>query len=148
MFNIGDLYYQQQLLEKSIATSGGQQVYPTYLSILSLHLFLSMSILFFASGIKLVYDNGEDGESDKHREEALLLCSTAAVSIVIIFLLRIQHKGLYFAGGTRYRHLSYLFRFFIALLCAAIPFVTYSPTWCISALFLLTTLLQVQVLLC
>ena len=99
VFNIGDLYYQQQLQEKALMQRDKPHGHPSYISI-SLHLFLSMAILFFAAGIKLVYDNSSSGSDDHEgggengeREEALLLCTSAAASIVLIFCIRIQHKG-------------------------------------------------------
>jgi hypothetical protein len=148
VFNIGDLYYQQQLQEKALMRDSDHQS-PTYISI-SLHLFLSISILFFAAGIKLVYDDGSDehggeGEENGHREEALLLCTSAAASILFIFLIRMQHKGAKFLGASHYRHFSYLYRGLVAGLCAIIPFFSYNPTWCISALFVLTSSLLIQV---
>jgi hypothetical protein len=142
VFNIGDLYYQQQLNAKAVLHDSPPDQGLSYISI-SLHLFLSMSILYFAAGIKLVYDPGT--EENGQRDEALLLCSSAASSIFFIFLIRIQHKGMTFRGASNYRHFTYMFRGVVVALCAIIPFVTYDPTWCIAGLFVLTTSLLIQV---
>jgi hypothetical protein len=151
VFNIGDLYYQQQLHATALMWDTQAR---SYISI-SLHLFLSMSILFLAAGIKLVYENssGEDddahgGEDNGDREVAFLLCLSAAASIIFIFIIRIQHKGFCFRGASKYRHLSYLYsRGVVAILCALIPFFTYNPTWCIINLFVLTSSLLIQVII-
>mmetsp|Transcript_19691 Transcript_19691/g.28321 ORF Transcript_19691/g.28321 Transcript_19691/m.28321 type:complete len:516 (-) Transcript_19691:113-1660(-) len=139
VFNVGDMYYQQQLLEKEVIRDYHTKS-PSYLWI-SVHLLLSMSILFFAAGIKLVYDE-ELGE--RKVKEEFLMCTSASICIGLIFVLRMQYKGVFYAGVNYYRYLSYAFRFSIAGICATIPVFTHDSTRSVGALFVLTSVLVVQ----
>lgn len=140
VFNVGDIYYQQQLLEREVITDYTKRS-PSYVWI-SLHLLLSLAILFFAAGIKLVYDE-ESGV--RRREEEFLMCGCAATSLSIIYLLRFQYKGIW-TNGTGFRYASYLFRFGLACSCAMIPLLTESALVTVSFLLVITALLVVQVL--
>lgn len=125
VFNIGDIYYQQQLLEKEVIRDYTKHS-PSYIWI-SLHLILSLTILFFAASIKLTYDNmnhnverrltennthaTDDGEGDSSdSKERLLMCLTASFTLIIIFLLRMRYKGILYQENDSFRRLSYIFR--------------------------------------
>jgi low temperature requirement protein LtrA len=138
VFNVGDIYYQQQLLGKQVMQERGQKV--VRYSWMSLHLFLSMSILFFAVGVKLVYQKPEDLNTDR---EEYLMCIFAAVTLGFIYVLRMDHKG--HLHGSSFRYSAYLFRFTGAGLCALLPLFTTSPTQTIGALFAVTSVLVLQV---
>lgn len=142
VFNVGDIYYQQQLLEREVIVDYTKRS-PSYAWI-SLHMLLSVSILFFAAGIKLVYDE-ESGA--RRRNEEFLMCGFAAVSLAVIYLLRLQYKGIWATGGHGYRHAAYLFRFGMAGICALIPFITRSALVTVMLLLLITILLVLQVIL-
>lgn len=111
VFNIGDIYYQQQLLEKEVIRDYTKRS-PSYIWI-SLHLLLSLTILFFAAGVKLVYDEESEHSSNK---EQWLMCLCAGASLFVIFTLRMRYKGICYTEydptgkTTSFRGLSYLFR--------------------------------------
>jgi low temperature requirement protein LtrA len=139
VFNVGDIYYQQQLLEREVIMDYTRRS-PSYIWI-SLHLLLSLAILFFAAGIKLVYD---EKSGARRREEEFLMCGCAATSLAIIYLLRFQYKGIW-TNGSGFRFASYLFRFGMAGACAVIPVVTDSALVTVGLLLAITMLLIVQV---
>ncbi|CAE7384556.1 unnamed protein product, partial [Symbiodinium microadriaticum] len=139
VFNVGDIYYQQQLLEREVIVDYSMRS-PSYIWI-SLHLLLSLSILFFAASIKLVYD-AESGV--RRREEEFLMCGFVAVSLCLIYLLRLQYKGIW-SNGSGYRLVSYLFRFGMSGACAAIPLVTQDALLTVLLLLVVTVLLVLQV---
>lgn len=143
VFNLGDLYYQQQVVGRLIF--GGTHAQPPTTLWTAMHLVLSITMLFFAVGIKIVYSEDCEKESDSRilRDE-FLMCISASVSVVIIFFLRMTHKGIWYKG-VRVRLASYLFRFSVALACAFIPYFTRSPLGTIGVLFFLTSALLLQV---
>lgn len=137
VFNVGDIYYQQQLLGKQVMRETHEkQVHYTWMS---LHMFLSMSILFFAVGVKLVYQNEEHLGTDR---EEYLMCIFAAISLGIIYFLRMEHRGFH---GSRFRYASYLFKFVVSGLCSVIPTITHHPIETIAVLFVMTSILVIQV---
>jgi hypothetical protein len=153
-FNVGVLYYQQQLVEKTVVKSYVQR--STSHTWMILHIVLSLFILFFASGIKLVYDTSSDDDpheetiEDRELKEEILMCTSAAISLAIIFYLRMQYKGLpmYHITFFSNRTLAYGFRFLLSVCIAGIPLVTRSPTHTSAILCGVTSLLVIQVMAC
>lgn len=141
IFNVGDVYYQQQLVGRLTFLSEKSTPYTTLWT--ALHLMLSLSMLFFAVGVKMVYSN-ECETKDRLQKEEFFMCVSASVSIIIISFLRMTHKGIWYKG-KRVRGYSYLFRFIVALLCAFIPYVTHNALSSIGLLFGLTSCLVMQV---
>lgn len=150
-FNVGVLYYQQQLVEKAVVRSYAQR--STSHSWMLLHIVLSLFMLFFASGIKLVYDpgdeddEGEEGEGgeDRQQKEEILMSVSAAISLCIIFVLRMQYKGIIRNQSVSHRNLSYAIRFILSASCAGVPLITTNATHTSSILCGITSLLVLQV---
>ncbi|CAE7408995.1 unnamed protein product [Symbiodinium microadriaticum] len=140
VFNVGDVYYQQQVVGRLTFLTENSTPFTTLWT--ALHLILSLSMLFFAVAVKMVYSN-ECESRDRLQKEEFFMCVSASVSMVIIFFLRMTHKGIWYKG-KRIRGYSYLFRFFIAFVCAFIPYVTNNALSSIGLLFGLTSCLVVQ----
>ena len=148
IFNVGDIYYQQQIVGRLIFC--GTHAQPPTTLWTFLHLVLSIAMLFFAVSIKMVYSQECDEDGDKNNDNGrvikneFFMCISASVALIIIFILRMTHKGIWYKG-KQVRLYSYLFRFFVALCCAFIPFLTHRPLGTIAILFSLTSLLILQV---
>ena len=140
VFNLGDVYYQQQVVGK-LAFLEAPKTKPLALWT-ALHLLLSMSILYFAVGLKLVF-NDDDVEGRVEKYEYLLSWSASA-TLNLIFFIRMTHKGVTYKG-KRQRWFSYFFRFAISILCAIVPAFTKKALATIGILFAFSTLLVLQV---
>jgi hypothetical protein len=145
IFNVGDIYYQQQIVGRLIFC--GTHAQPPTTIWTFLHLTLSIAMLYFAVSIKMVYSQECDKGHGSNRaiEDEFFMCISASVSLIIIFILRMTHKGIWYKG-KQVRVYSYLFRFFIAFCCAFIPYLTHKPLGTIAILFALTSVLILQVL--
>lgn len=140
VFNVGDVYYQQQVVGR-IAFYESPKSKPIAFWT-ALHLLLSMSILYFAVGLKLVF-NAESSEGRIQKYEYLLCWATSA-TLMIIFFIRMTHKGISYKG-KRVRWYSYGFRFTISLLCNFIPLISTEAMVTIGILFFFSSLLVMQV---
>ena len=141
VFNVGDVYYQQQVVGRLTFLTEKSTPFTTLWTML--HLMLSLSMLFFAVAVKMVYSN-ECETQDRLQKEEFFMCVSASVSMVIIFFLRMTHKGIWYKG-KRVRGYSYLFRFSIAFICAFIPYVSHDALSSIGMLFGCTSCLVLQV---
>jgi low temperature requirement protein LtrA len=140
VFNVGDVYYQQQVVGR-IAFYESPKSKPITLWT-ALHLFLSISILYFAVGLKLVFNaEGSEGRIQKYE---YLLCWSASATLSLIFLIRMTHKGIRYKG-KRVRWFSYMFRFGICILCTIIPLFSEEALFTIGTLFGFSSLLVLQV---
>lgn len=140
VFNVGDVYYQQQVVGR-LAFSESPKSKPVALWT-ALHLLLSISILFFAVGLKLVFNaESADGRMQKYE---YLLCWATSATLMLIFFIRMTHKGVSYKG-KRVRWLSYGFRFGISCLCNVVPLVSSEAMATIGTLFFFSTLLVLQV---
>jgi len=137
VFNMGNLYRQQQLVGEKYFKECKTET-PSYAWI-SLHLFLSMAMLFFAAGVKLVYASAHSDVSFERIEQEIYLMSVSACgALVIMYILRLQYHGITERGtwgqiggiavDYSYRYYSYLFRFFISFACISIPSITHNST--------------------
>lgn len=144
IFNVGDIYYQQQIVGRMIF--GGTNAQPPTTLWTFLHLSLSLSLLYFAISIKMVYSIDCDDKSSHSRmiKDEFLMCTSCSISLIIIFFLRMTHKGIRYKG-KKVRMYSYIFRFFCAFFCAFIPFMTHTAIGTIGILFFVTSLLIFQV---
>jgi low temperature requirement protein LtrA len=143
VFNIGDIYHQQQLVEKH-EFKVNHKVAPINLWITG-HAVLSMCILFFAAGVKLVYDD-EDTARERRRKEEFIMCVFASISLNIIYLLRMQYKGICHGDSLRYG--AYGVRIGLSTLIAFIPNMTTDATESVGILFAITFFLVIQVTRC
>lgn len=139
VFNIGDVYYQQQL----VGLYNDVRFRPNYMWS-NLHMLLSLLMLFFAVGIKLLFTRSEDNRS--YTEECFL-CGSASAALSIIFLLRMMHKGISYKG-KRVRRAAYGFRFGISILCGFIPIWSNRATITVLYLFIFTSMIVLQVGIC
>ena len=140
VFNVGDVYYQQQVVGR-ITFQESPKSKPIGMWT-ALHLFLSMAILYFAVGLKLVFNSDDsDGRTQKYE---YLLCWSCSVTLTLIFFIRMTHKGISYRG-KRVRWLSYGFRFGISLLCSIVPLFASQPIATIGMLFFFSSLLVLQV---
>jgi cell division protein FtsW (lipid II flippase) len=109
-------------------------------------------MLYFAVSIKMVYSQECDDKGHKNNDNSraiqdeFFMCISASVALIIIFILRMTHKGIWYKG-KQVRFYSYLFRFFVALCCSFIPYLTHKPLGTIAILFALTSILILQVCL-
>jgi hypothetical protein len=140
VFNVGDVYYQQQVVGR-IAFYESPKSKPITLWT-ALHLFLSMAILYFAVGLKLVF-NADDSEGRIQKYEYLLCWATSA-TLSLIFFIRMTHKGISYKG-KRVRWFSYMFRFGISFLCCIVPLFAKEAIATIGMLFFYSSLLVLQV---
>lgn len=92
VFNIGDLYYQQQVVGYRHYKQTKTKT-PTYMWI-ELHEALALAVMFFGVGINLVYANDRSGDGIRDLTEELLMCNGASVGLIAIYVLRISYKGM------------------------------------------------------
>jgi hypothetical protein len=147
IFNVGDIYYQQQIVGRLIFC--GTHAQPPTTLWTFLHLILSIAMLFFAVSIKMVYSQeceSRTSNQDRTRvvKDEFFMCVSASVALIIIFFLRMTHKGLWYKG-KQVRVYSYLVRFFVAFSCSFIPYLSLSPLGTIATLFVFTSVLILQV---
>lgn len=136
VFNIGDTYYQQQVA----GLKNDVKFRPNYMWSY-LHLLLSLLMLYFAVGLKLTFNRDDSNRSFLDEK---FMCGSAAGALGVIFILRLMHKGIRYKG-KKVRRLSYTFRFGAAALCGIIPFWSFNSTATIAYLFLITTIIVLQV---
>ncbi len=136
VFNIGDIYYQQQI----VGLYNDVRFRPNYMWS-NLHLILSLLMLFFAVGLKLSFAR-DDG--DRSYTEEAFLCGSTSGALGVIFILRLLHKGILYKG-KRVRRLSYIFRFSMCFLCGVVPLWSKRTTTTITWLFVLTSAIVLQV---
>ena len=140
VYDVGVCYYQQQKICLENPTIVKETPFG-YIWI-GLHSFLSLTILFFAVGIKLVYV--EVQYSERNLLQEYFMTVNASLSLLLIFILRIMHKGLP-TLKRRLRLFSYSFRFIIASMIAFIPLFTTNSTSTVIVLFVLSLVLVIQV---
>jgi hypothetical protein len=166
VFNLGDIYYQQQIVGKHLFHLTKAHKSPYLWAML--HMSLSISILYFSAAIKLL---NTDYEGEQHHHEMMeegkgqqlnttfprhlsahqhsfhdekYLCSCVTISLLLIYLMRLQHKGLADEGKLRLRKWSYAFKFFCSLACSGVPWIAQTTTQCMAYLFAITGLLIIQ----
>lgn len=122
---------------------------------------LSLTILYFSAAIKLLNTDYEEEHEDHEEEYQELhvgklsshtdsfhdekyLCTCMTISLVLIYLMRMQHKGLKDEGKLRLRKWSYAFKFTLSILCSGVPWLAKTPTQCVGYLFTITGLLIIQ----
>lgn len=136
VFNIGDIYYQQQIVGKHQFHEHKQV--PSYIWT-SLHMILSLSLLYFGVGLTLVKIHSDDDQRELKYEH--LMCRMAAASLSLIYLLRMHHKGLFDIGKLQLRRWVYGFRFCVSGACAVVPYATTDSVQTTTIVFALTVLL-------
>eukprot|EP01041_Mallomonas_annulata_P003112 gene3112-6115_t len=137
VFNVGNVYYEQQQREpeKHVLRRSRAMGY-LWIELQSL---LSLCVLLFAVGLKLVF-HGFD-EAPSFRDEALM-CFFASASLFLMYFMAMLHRGIsYNLDWASGRMLSVVFRFMVAGLCIAIPFSSTSSTVTVILLHVLTTTL-------
>lgn len=140
IFNVGDIYYQQQIV--SLYAHRETKRFPNTRIWIILHMFLSLFMMYFAVGIKLVYS--EHDKNARNLKHEYLMCFSCAAALATIFLLRMTHKGV-FNKGKKNRLLSYSYRYVLCAMCACVPIVTTNATITISTLFIISSFLVMQV---
>eukprot|EP00602_Paraphysomonas_sp_CaronLab_P002486 CAMPEP_0185037148 /NCGR_PEP_ID=MMETSP1103-20130426/31126_1 /TAXON_ID=36769 /ORGANISM="Paraphysomonas bandaiensis, Strain Caron Lab Isolate" /LENGTH=620 /DNA_ID=CAMNT_0027574981 /DNA_START=89 /DNA_END=1948 /DNA_ORIENTATION=- len=140
VFNVGNVYYEQQQREPKRhvlvrSTSLG------YLWI-DLQSILSMCVLFFAVGVKVVFHSFD--EYQEMRDE-FLMCGFASISLIMMYSMSLMHRGFEFNfNGTIRRLVYHVFFYTVALATAIIPLFATSTTLSIVFLHILTSALVVQ----
>lgn len=139
VFNVGDVYYQQQVVGQiSFLENGKNRPINLWMA---LHLCLSIAILYFAVGLKLVFNVDEsEGRIEKYE---YLLSWSAAATLILIFFIRMTHKGITYQG-KRVRIHSYVFRFVVSIICAVVPLFARDANATIGILFALSSILILQ----
>jgi low temperature requirement protein LtrA len=140
VFNVGNVYYEQQQREPTrhvlvrSATLG-------YIWV-ELQSVLSMFVLFFAVGVKVVFHSFD--EYQEMRDE-FLMCGFASVSLLLMYTMSLMHRGFDFNfHGTPRRLFYHVFFYTAAIGCAMIPLFATSTTICIVILHILTSAIVVQ----
>jgi uncharacterized membrane protein YeiB len=168
VFNLGDIYYQQQIVGKHLFHLTKAHKSPYLWAML--HMSLSLTILYFSAAIKLLNtdyeEEHEDHEAEDHHQlqqqhqqelqvgalsshtdsfhDEKYLCACMTISLLLIYLMRMQHKGLRDEGKLRLRKWSYAFKLILSILCSGVPWVAKTPTQCVAYLFTITGLLIIQ----
>lgn len=147
VYGVGVSYYEQQQVCLNYPAVVKDTVFGYIWE--TMHIALSLSILFFAVGVKLVYSHSsEDSGHDRSLTEELLMTVSASVSLTLIVTLRLMHKGIYFAAvhyrilDNRTRFAAYTCRYVISIATAIIPFATRSAT---ASIIVLCTLVLMMV---
>lgn len=156
VFNLGDIYYQQQIVGKHLFHLTKAHKSPYLWAML--HMSLSLAILYFSAAIKLL--NSDYEESHTHSSnfdtttswsshtpsfhDEKYLCCSVSISLILIYLMRLQHKGFHDEGKLKLRKWSYLFKFFLSALCIVVPWISKSTTQCVTYLFVFTGILIIQ----
>lgn len=138
IYNVGILYYRQQ--EKCLDDTNIKDK-PIGYAWEGIHVFLSLSILYFAVGVKLVYSEVSSGSRNLAEEN--LMTISASISLVFIFTLRMMHNGLHL--DRKARLLTYIIRFVVSFFCAFIPLCTSNSSATIVILCVFTSFLVIQV---
>jgi len=140
VFNVGSVYYEQQQREPhKHVLARSRSLGFLWLELQSL---LSLCVLFFAVGLKLVFHGFDEEKS--FRDESLM-CIFAAISLALMYLMAAMHRGIvYNLDWTSGRMSSLLFRLLVTLLCVLIPFISPSSTITVLMLHVLTTALVMQ----
>ena len=103
---------------------------------------LSLCVLFFAVGIKLIFHTFE--EEQQLRDE-YLMCSFASISLVLMYSMSLMHRGFdYNFHGTGRRLIYHTVFYTVAIWIGLIPFFATSSTFSIVLLHVSTTVLVFQ----
>jgi hypothetical protein len=140
VFNVGNVYYEQQQREpfRHVLT---RSTLLGYLWI-DLQAIVSMFVLFFAVGIKLVFHSFDEVQIIR---DEFLMCGFASLSLLLMYSMSLMHRGWdYNFHGTPRRLLYHVCFYTLALACAIIPFFATSSTVSIVFLHIFTTLLVIQ----
>ncbi len=107
----------------------------------------SLSVLFFAVGLKLVNAFNTSDSFARRLHLEYLMCVSCGLSLVQIFVLRLLPRGLSLdrSPANRRRLAAYAFRFGMCLLMCVVPAMTTDPLGSTVALFLLTLAIIFQV---
>lgn len=136
IFNLGDVYYQQQI----VGLHNDIRFRPNYMWSY-LHMLLSLLVLFFAVGLKLQFSESNKAFS---YTESVFMCVSCSASLIVIFTLRMLHKGVMYKG-KRVRRLAYVVRFLLAGLCGLVPLWARTSTQTVAFLFAITLVIVIQV---
>lgn len=141
VFNVGSVYYDQQQRDVSKHVML-RSVLLGYLYV-ELQSAISLSVLFFAVGVKLVFHSFN--EQQIFRDE-MLMCSFAAVSLVLMYTVSLMHRGwdFNFTNASSSRLLYHGYFLAVALACGLIPYWARSSTLTVISLCLLTSTLVIQ----
>lgn len=140
VFNVGSVYYEQQMREANchvLSRSWGLG----YLWI-ELQSLLSMCVLFYAVGVKLVF---HDYIETKNVRDQFLMCIFASVSLCLMYGMNIMHDGMkvnFFDEGAPSGH--HIFRFVMSILIGVTPYFSNSTTMTVFFLFVITTFLVIH----
>lgn len=133
VYGVGISYYEQQQVCLNYPTVVKDTVFGYIWE--TMHIALSLSILFFAVGIKLVYSHSSEASGhDRSLTEELLMTVSSSVSLTLIISSRLMHKGVHFATAhyrifdNTTRSVAYTCRYVISISTAVIPFATRSAT--------------------
>lgn len=140
VFNVGNVYYEQQQREPEKHVLMRSHILG--LLWIELQSLLSLCVLFFAVGIKLVYSTFE--EKQEIRDE-YLMCGFASLSLILIYSMSLMHRGFDYNFRGTGRRLSYHTIFFtISVAIGTIPVFAMSSTVSVVILHILTTFLVIQ----
>lgn len=140
VFNVGSVYYEQQQREPQRHVLVRSQ----FLGLIWIELqsLLSLCVLFFAVGIKLIFHSFE--EQQELRDE-YLMCAFASISLVLMYSMSLMHRGFDFNfRGTSRRLFYHTFFYTISFGIATIPLFATSTTLSIVLLHVSTTILVFQ----
>ena len=143
VFNVGSVYYEQQMREAQyhVLTRSWRLGY-VWIELQSL---LSMFVLFYAVGVKLVFHDYVDDINDINFRDQLLMCGFASISLLMMYSMNIMHDGFYanfLAPGAPAGH--HVFRFVMSLAIGVIPYFVTSTTMTVVFLFVTTTFLIIH----
>lgn len=148
VYMVGIIYYEQQQVcfkyPYNVKETSWGYVFE------ELHVLLSLSILFFAVGMKLVFHNSSHS---RNLAQEFLMTVSVATSLVVIYILRYIHKGVNNQGGPTIkaglgfytRFFAYSIRFSISIFIAFIPYMLNESIQCVILVCVLTIFLVLLV---
>lgn len=140
VYSLGDCYYQQQIaIDQCSFTLKASLVGYLWEA---MHVTLSLSILYFASGMTMVYST--QAHFARNVIEEYFMCISCGVTLMQIFVLRMMPKGFAYNGGSGFRQWAYAFRVAITVFICIIPAISVSATLTIIILFVFTIVLLFQ----
>ena len=109
---------------------------------IELQSLLSLCVLFFAVGIKLIFHSFE--EQQELRDE-YIMCGFASISLILMYSMSLMHRGFdYNFHGTGRRLAYHTFFYTVSIAVATIPLFATSTTLSIVMLHVSTTVLVFQ----
>lgn len=139
IYSMGICYYQQQVICLHNPINVKKSILGYFWQ--ALHQILALSILYFAVGVSLVYE--EVRNETRQMPQEFLMTIGASCSLFLIATLRLINRGFNFKNPSQ--NISYFIRYTLAIMISFIPYMSPNSTSTIAILCCFTTLHVIQV---